>query len=184
MPQKIAQKIVAEIVPKIVPKIFYCTYLLNHSVTNLKKIVSNLTIKSDYQNPDFFEVLARHELLREADGYDEHRRKLNEFLSNLIQEKLWKNQNPRQCSKAKVMVRKNIFQNYQFLKWRSYSLYICLQELRIISFSVVNMTEKSRCCQLDLGHFFCMIGKIYSKEIIFIKINCWKSYYRNLRTDI
>jgi hypothetical protein len=34
------------------------------------------------------------------------------------------------------------------------SLYICLQELRIISFSVVNMTEKSRCCQLDLGRFF------------------------------
>ena len=44
------------------------------------------------------------------------------------------------------------------------SLYICLQELRIISFSVVNMTEKLRCCQLDLGHFFSMIGNIYSKE--------------------
>ena len=45
-----------------------------------------------------------------------------------------------------------------------YSLYICLQELRIISFSVVNMTEKLRRCQLDLGCFFSMIGKIYSKE--------------------
>jgi hypothetical protein len=37
--------------------------------------------------------------------------------------------------------------------WWTYSLYICLQELRIISFSVVNMTEKLRCCQLDLGCF-------------------------------
>ena len=35
-----------------------------------------------------------------------------------------------------------------------YSLYICLQELWIILFSVVNMTEKLRCCQLDLGRFF------------------------------
>ena len=43
------------------------------------------------------------------------------------------------------------------------SLYIRLQELRIISFSVVNMTEKLQCCQLDLG-FFSVIGKIYSKE--------------------
>jgi hypothetical protein len=26
------------------------------------------------------------------------------------------------------------------------------------------MTEKLRCSQLDLGHFFSMIGNIYSKE--------------------
>ena len=44
------------------------------------------------------------------------------------------------------------------------SLYICLQELWIISFSVVNKTEKLRCCQNDLGHFFSVIGKIYLKE--------------------
>ena len=36
----------------------------------------------------------------------------------------------------------------------SNNLHICLQELRMISFSVVNMTEKLRCCQLDLGHCF------------------------------
>ena len=39
------------------------------------------------------------------------------------------------------------------------SLYICLQDRLIISFSVVNVTEKLRCCQLHLGHFFSMIGK-------------------------
>ena len=37
--------------------------------------------------------------------------------------------------------------------WTS-RLYIYLQDRRIISFSVVNMTEKSRCCQVDLGQFF------------------------------
>ena len=42
----------------------------------------------------------------------------------------------------------------QFCARYTHSLYICLQELRIISFSVVNMTEKLRSCQLDLGHFF------------------------------
>ena len=41
----------------------------------------------------------------------------------------------------------------------TYSLYICLQDRRIIPFSVVNITEKFRCCQLDLGNFFSMIGK-------------------------
>ena len=44
-------------------------------------------------------------------------------------------------------------------------LYICLQ-VRIISFSVVNMTEKSRCCQLDLRWFFSMIGKKYLQELL------------------
>ena len=34
----------------------------------------------------------------------------------------------------------------------AYSLYICLQDRGIISFSVVKITEKLRCCQLDLGH--------------------------------
>ena len=34
------------------------------------------------------------------------------------------------------------------------SLQICLQDRRIISFSVVNITEKLRCHQFDLGHFF------------------------------
>ena len=34
----------------------------------------------------------------------------------------------------------------KFASCDSYSLYICLQELRIISFSVVNMTEKSQSC--------------------------------------
>ena len=43
-------------------------------------------------------------------------------------------------------------------------LYICLHELWIILYSVVNMTEKSRCCQLDLGQIFSMIGTIYSKS--------------------
>ena len=33
------------------------------------------------------------------------------------------------------------------------------KELRIISFSVVNMTEKPQCCRLDLGRFISMIGK-------------------------
>ena len=42
----------------------------------------------------------------------------------------------------------------QFCARYTHSLYICLQELRIISFSLVNMTEKLRCCQLDLGLFF------------------------------
>ena len=36
----------------------------------------------------------------------------------------------------------------------TYSLYICLQEIQIISFLLVNMAEKLRCCQLDLGFFF------------------------------
>jgi hypothetical protein len=48
----------------------------------------------------------------------------------------------------------------------SYSLYIRLQELRIISFSVVNLTEKSRCCQLDLGRFFSMIGKNCLQDLL------------------
>ena len=34
------------------------------------------------------------------------------------------------------------------------SLYFCLHELRIILFSVVNMTEKLRCCQPDLWRVF------------------------------
>ena len=64
---------------------------------------------------------------------------------------------------------KTIWSKY-FLSWcQKWNLiacivYICLQELRIISFSVVNLIENSRCCQLDLGHFFSVIGKIYSKE--------------------
>ena len=86
----------------------------------------------------------------------------------------------------------------------SNSLYICLQELRIISLSVVNMTEKLWCCQLDLGHFLSWLERFiqrnhkkkknisvfflslyfYWEKMIFIKINCWKSYYRILRTDI
>ena len=41
----------------------------------------------------------------------------------------------------------------QFCARYTHSLYICLQELRIISFLVVNMTEESQCCQLDLGRF-------------------------------
>ena len=49
--------------------------------------------------------------------------------------------------------------NYYRSIWNFDSLYICLQDGRIISFSVVNITEKLRCCQLDLGHFFSMIGK-------------------------
>ena len=70
------------------------------------------------------------------------------------------------------------------------SLYICLQELRIISFSVVNMTKKLRCCQLDLGRFFYMIGKTCLQEllsilyamqlhciIILVKLNCFLSLY-------
>ena len=40
-------------------------------------------------------------------------------------------------------------------KVKSMIAYIsALKEPRIISFSVVNMTEKLQCCQLDLGLFF------------------------------
>lgn len=52
----------------------------------------------------FYEVLARHELLRELDGYDTYRQKLTQFTSDLIQAKLWQNQNPEKCSNAKTLV--------------------------------------------------------------------------------
>jgi hypothetical protein len=37
---------------------------------------------------------------------------------------------------------------------RSYIIYICLQRATDNRFSVVNITEKLRCCQLHLGRFF------------------------------
>ena len=39
------------------------------------------------------------------------------------------------------------------LNLNTYSLYICLQELRIFSFSLVNMTKKLRCFSLIWGVF-------------------------------
>ena len=66
----------------------------------------------------------------------------------------------------------------KFSSRKASSLYICLQDRRIISFSVVNITEKLRCCQLDLGHFFSMIGKnslIWQKILSFlyaIQLHC------------
>ena len=74
------------------------------------------------------------------------------------------------------------------------------KELRIIVFSVVNMTEKLKCCQLDLGQFFLawliwrnhneiffsffLCNYFQQEEIVLVKITCWKSYYRIVRTDI
>ena len=64
------------------------------------------------------------------------------------------------------------------------SLYICcLQDRRIISFSVVNITEKLRCFQLGLGHFFwhdwkelfknkTKLGNNFQHEISFI----WRNH--------
>jgi hypothetical protein len=56
------------------------------------------------------------------------------------------------------------------------SLYICLQDRQIISFSVVNITEKLRCCQRDLGHFFlhdwkelCKIKTKLGNKFIYLK---------------
>ena len=70
--------------------------------------------------------------------------------------------NPGEDPKMQMFIWNNIFfslgfdvrDHYKVKFIYSNSLYICLQELPIISFSVVNMTEKSRCCQLDLGCFF------------------------------
>ena len=46
----------------------------------------------------------------------------------------------------------------------SNSLYICLQELRLILFSVVNMTEKLQCCQLDLGLFLAWFERFIQRN--------------------
>ena len=51
------------------------------------------------------------------------------------------------------------FGRFQMILVESHSLYICLQELRIISFSIVNMTEKSRWCQFDLGRFLAWLER-------------------------
>ena len=36
----------------------------------------------------FIEVMARHDLIRENDGFDKYRKGMNEYVSNLIQKKL------------------------------------------------------------------------------------------------
>ena len=73
------------------------------------------------------------------------------YLSNLIDSSLsW-----RLCRSEFSFSEKNYFHSWEVLCstkgnfsiefrkiWKVNSLYICLQELRIISFSVVNMTEK------------------------------------------
>ena len=51
-----------------------------------------------------------------------------------------------------------------FLFMELHSLYICLQHPRIISFSVVNMTEKLWCCQLDLGHFLSWLERFIQRN--------------------
>ena len=53
---------------------------------------------------EFLEVLARMEYLREMDSFDRYRTELNSYVSHLIQKKLWANQNPKDCSKAKKLV--------------------------------------------------------------------------------
>ena len=53
---------------------------------------------------EFLEVLARLEAVREMDSFDKYRTELNGFVSNLIQKKLWANQNPKDCSKARKLV--------------------------------------------------------------------------------
>ena len=48
---------------------------------------------------EFLEVLAKQQLLRERDGFDYNREQLNSFVSNLIQEKIFQNQNPADTGK-------------------------------------------------------------------------------------
>ena len=57
------------------------------------------------------------------------------------------------------------FQSYFLTKLiiLTYNLYICLQELWIISFSVVSITEKSLICQLDLGLFLAWLERTVYK---------------------
>ena len=91
---------------------------------------------------------------------------------------------------------------FLFQKTIIHSLYICLQELRIISISVVNMTEESQCCQLDLGRFLAWLERFIQRNhkkqkkerkfflsfyvTIFYKRKWFssKSTVENLRTDI
>ena len=43
---------------------------------------------------EFLEVIARQQMLREADGYDKFRMKINKLVSKVIQDKLYESQNP------------------------------------------------------------------------------------------
>jgi hypothetical protein len=53
----------------------------------------------------FIEIMARHDLTREADGYDKIRGKISQTLGNAVQDKLEKLQNPRSsCSNTRSMV--------------------------------------------------------------------------------
>ena len=53
---------------------------------------------------EFMEIIARQELLREADGYDQYRIKMNKLVTKIIQDKIYESQNPPNCSKARKMV--------------------------------------------------------------------------------
>ena len=65
----------------------------------------------NYMRKQFVEVLARHDLLRESDGLDKFRKGMNDYVSKLIQEKIRQNQNPKDCTNARTMVKKiiNVF---------------------------------------------------------------------------
>ena len=65
-----------------------------------------------YMRKQFVEVMARHDLLRESDGFDKFRKGMNDYVSKLIQEKIRQNQNPKDCSNARTMVKIKSSKNF------------------------------------------------------------------------